>query len=102
MGFKKSLTENGYCKRDRDSGRLGYMSNTNSPISLIVETAAKKKGGLSELSRELIRRDIKTSYQQLSSAVRGLTRSVDSIVLLECLEIGFDGDWNKARKAIRK
>ena len=77
------------------------MKTEPSAIAIIVKAAASKQKGLGELQRELARRGIDSTYTQLSNAAKGLTRTLESDVLLECVEIGFDGDWNKARKAVR-
>lgn len=77
------------------------MNNKNPGIDRIVKAASEKKKSLGELERELIRREIQTSRTQLSNALKGLTATLDTAVLFECMDIAYDGDWNKARKAVR-
>jgi len=84
------------------------MKDEKSAVSVIVEmasgklNAAKKTVGLGELERELIRRNIQTSRTQLSNALKGITDTLSTDVLFECLDIGFEGDWNKARRALKR
>lgn len=77
------------------------MANTKTNIDRVVKAAASKLNGLGELERELIRRGFETSRTQLSNALKGITATLDTAVLWECMDIGFEEDWNKARKVVR-
>ena len=78
------------------------MKNDFKAVSAIIKAAAEKKNGLGELQREIGRRGVDTTYTQLSNAARGLTKTLDTEVLMECMDIAFDKDWNKARKFLKR
>lgn len=78
------------------------MKNEISAVSAIIKAAAGKKDGLGELQRELTRKGVDCSYTQLSNALKGVTKTLDSEVLFECIDVAWGEDWNQARKVIRK
>lgn len=67
----------------------------------IIKDARKKFGSLSEVQRELLRRNVSISLQALNTAEKGRTKTLRFDVLKALVEMTYDGDWGKAGKAIK-